>query len=183
MSNAASTPNEGTWLGHPKGLFVLFLTEMWERMSYYGMRSLLALYMINFLFVKPEVGREILGFNFVSGVYQNLFDTAWTPQPLQSWIYGLYTGLVYLTPVLGGYLADRVFGQRRTVVIGATLMAIGHFMMAFESLFLQQPQELGLGQGRHVADFVQEQCAAGTLFELADPLAVGAGEGAFLVAE
>ena len=60
MSNAASTPasapNEGTWLGHPKGLFVLFLTEMWERMSYYGMRSLLALYMINFLFVKPEVG-------------------------------------------------------------------------------------------------------------------------------
>ena len=67
MSNAASTPNEGNWLGHPKGLFVLFLTEMWERMSYYGMRSLLALYMINFLFVKPEVGREILGFNFVSG--------------------------------------------------------------------------------------------------------------------
>jgi POT family proton-dependent oligopeptide transporter len=98
-------PPSGTWLGHP-GLFVLFLTEMWERMSYYGMRSLLALYMINFLFVKPEVGKEILGFNFVSGVYQNLFHTAWTPQPLPSWIYGLTAA--YLTPL--AMMADRLIG-------------------------------------------------------------------------
>ena len=147
MSNAASTPNEGNWLGHPKGLFVLFLTEMWERMSYYGMRSLLALYMINFLFVKPEVGREILGFNFVSGVYQNLFHTPWTPQPLQSWIYGLYTGLVYLTPLFGGMMADRLIGRRNSVMIGGLLMAIGQFMLMSPKLFFPGLVMLILGNG------------------------------------
>src|SRR4029453_1672381 len=69
------------------------------------------------------------------------------PQPLASQIYGFYTGLVYLTPILGGFLADRVLGQRRTVVIGATLMAIGHFMMAFERLFLIALIFLILGNG------------------------------------
>ena len=151
MSNAASTPaatpSEGTWLGHPKGLFVLFLTEMWERMSYYGMRSLLALYLINFLFAKPEVGREILGFNFVSGVYQNLFHTAWTPQPLQSWIYGLYTGLVYLTPLFGGMMADRLIGRRNSVIIGGLLMATGQFMLMSPKLFFPGLITLILGNG------------------------------------
>jgi len=151
MSNAApasaATPQEGTWLGHPKGLFVLFLTEMWERMSYYGMRSLLALYMINFLFVKPEVGKEVLGFNFVSGVYTNLFHTAWEPQPLQSWIYGLYTGLVYLTPLFGGMMADRLIGRRWSVILGGLLMAIGQFMLMAPNLFFPGLVMLILGNG------------------------------------
>jgi len=69
------------------------------------------------------------------------------PQPLASQIYGFYTGLVYLTPILGGLLADRLLGQRRTVIVGASLMAVGHFMMAFEQLFLLALGLLILGNG------------------------------------
>ncbi|MCC6348574.1 MAG: peptide MFS transporter [Candidatus Eisenbacteria bacterium] len=151
MSNAtlatAAPRDGGKWLGHPRGLFVLFLTEMWERMSYYGMRSLLALYMLNFLFVKPEVGREVLGFNFVSGVFQNLFHAAWTPQPLQSWIYGLYTGLVYLTPLFGGLMADKLIGRRKSVIIGGVIMAIGQFLLMAPNLFFPGLLMLILGNG------------------------------------
>ena len=138
---------EGTFLGHPKGLFVLFLTEMWERFSYYGMRSLLALYMLNYLFIKPEVGKQVLGFNAIAGMFHLLFHETWTAQPLQSWVYGLYTGFVYFTPFFGGMLADRILGQRRTVVVGAVLMAIGHFMMASERMFFLALLTLILGNG------------------------------------
>ncbi len=88
--------------GHPKGLYVLFVTEMWERFSYYGMRAIFTLYMTKALF----------------------FDKA-----LSSDIYGSYTGLVYLTPLLGGYMADRYWGNRKSIVVGGFLMAIGQFMM------------------------------------------------------
>jgi POT family proton-dependent oligopeptide transporter len=96
-----------TFLGHPIGLYVLFFTEMWERFSYYGMRALLILYMVNYF--------------------------KWT-QKDASVIYKWYTSLVYLTPLVGGFLADRYLGNKRAVVIGAALMAIGHFLMAFEPL-------------------------------------------------
>lgn len=139
MSTATPTAHGGameeTFLGHPKGLFVLFLTEMWERFSYYGMRALLVLYMVNHLFVQPDVGARVLGFNYVTGLFQQLFHTTWTAQPLSSWVYGLYTSFVYGTPIIGGLIADRLLGQRKTVVIGGILMAIGHFLMAVESLF------------------------------------------------
>ena len=92
---------------HPRGLYILFFTEMWERFSYYGMRALLMTYMLNYLLWQPERA---------SGVYK--------------W----YTSLVYLTPLLGGLIADRLLGLRNSIVIGAVLMAIGHFLMAFESL-------------------------------------------------
>jgi POT family proton-dependent oligopeptide transporter len=94
-----------TFLGHPIGLYVLFFTEMWERFSYYGMRAILILYLVKYLKWSQENA---------SGVYK--------------W----YTSLVYLTPLLGGYLADRYLGNKRAVIIGAVLMAIGHFLMAFE---------------------------------------------------
>jgi MFS family permease len=99
---------------------VLFLTEMWERFSYYGMRALLVYYMVKQL-------------AFAQGC--------------ASHIYGFYTGFVYLTPLFGGILADRVLGQRKTVILGAVLMAIGHFMMAFESLFFPALLFLILGNG------------------------------------
>jgi len=139
--------SEKTFFGHPRGLATLFMTEMWERFSYYGMRSLLALYMLNYLFVKPDVGARVLGFNAIAGLYHALFHTPWAPQPLQSWVYGLYTGFVYFTPFFGGMLADRILGQRRTVVVGGTLMAIGHFMMASEQLFFPALFCLILGNG------------------------------------
>ena len=106
-------------------------------------------------------------------------------QPLSSQIYGLYTGLVYLTPVLGGYLADRVLGQRRMVVIGAALMAIGHFMMAFEPLFLFALLVLILGNGAFKPNISTQ---VGTLYAPGDPrrdrafsiFYVGINLGAFL---
>ncbi len=96
-----------TFLGHPLGLYVLFFTEMWERFSFYGMRALLILYMVDYF--------------------------KWS-QREASTIYKWYTSLVYLTPLLGGYLADRYLGNKRAVIIGAILMAIGQFLMTFEHL-------------------------------------------------
>jgi proton-dependent oligopeptide transporter, POT family len=139
-------PQGRTFLGHPPGLFILFFTEMWERFSSYGMRSLLVLYMVNHLFLKPDVGKEVLGFNTIKGLLESAFGPL-GPQPLSSQIYGLYTALVYATPFFGGLLADRLLGQRRTVILGAVLMAIGHFLMAVESLFFPALMFLILGNG------------------------------------
>ena len=131
--------------GHPRALAYLFTTEMWERFSYYGMRALLVLYMVKYLFT-PQSSGDVLGLTPFKHGLEYVFGPL-APQPLASQIYGFYTGLVYLTPILGGLLADRVLGQRRTVIIGATLMAIGHFMMAFEHLFLVALGFLILGNG------------------------------------
>ena len=101
--------------GHPKGLYLLFTVEMWERMSYYGMRALLTLYMT----AKTTDMNPGFGMN--------------TTEALK--VYAWYTGLVYATPLLGGYLADRYLGQRRSVYIGGILMMIGHFLMAVPGMF------------------------------------------------
>jgi POT family proton-dependent oligopeptide transporter len=131
--------------GHPRALAFLFTTEMWERFSYYGMRSLLVLYMVNYLFA-PERFDTVIGL----AALKRMHEAVWGPldaQPFSSLVYGNYTMLVYLTPIFGGLLADRLLGHRRTVVIGASLMAIGHFMMAFEPLFLFALLFLILGNG------------------------------------
>ncbi len=96
---------------HPKGLYVLFVTEMWERFSYYGMRALFVLFMAKAM----------------------LFDKAFASQ-----IYGSYTGLVYLTPLLGGYMADRYWGNRKSIIIGGVLMAIGQLFMFFAGTYYQE---------------------------------------------
>ena len=146
-AHATTAPGGGrTFFGHPVGLFVLFFTEMWERFSYYGMRSLLVLYMVNYLFIKPDVGREVLGFNAVKGTLESIFGPLGT-QPLSSQIYGLYTAFVYLTPFFGGLLADRVLGQRKSVVLGAVLMAIGQFLLTVPSLFFVALTILIFGNG------------------------------------
>ncbi len=135
----------GEIFGHPRGLTFLFSTEMWERFSYYGMRSLLVLYMTKYL-LWPEHAGNVAGLLTVKRALETLFGPL-DVQPLSSQIWGLYTGLVYLTPVFGGLLADRVLGQRRTVIIGAVLMAIGHFMMAVEQLFVFALLALIFGSG------------------------------------
>ena len=132
-------------LSHPKGLGFLFATEMWERFSYYGMRALLVLYMVHHL-LRPGTAEGVLGL----ATLRRVLEAAAGPlaiQPLSSLIYGLYTSLVYFTPIIGGLLADRVLGQRRTVIIGASLMAVGHFLMAVPSLFLLALFVLILGNG------------------------------------
>lgn len=133
------------FLGHPRGLSFLFGTEMWERFSYYGMRALLTLYMVKYLLL-PGNREQVAGFATLQSGLEALFGPL-DVQPLASQIYGLYTALVYLTPVIGGLIADRWLGKRRTVVIGGMLMALGHFMMAFENLFLLALLTLILGNG------------------------------------
>ena len=135
----------GELFGHPKGLTFLFTTEMWERFSYYGMRSLLVLYMTKYLLL-PEHAGDVRGLTTVRAALEAVFGPL-DVQPLSSQIWGFYTALVYFTPIFGGLLADRVLGQRRTVIIGAATMAIGHFMMAFEPLFLFALLALILGNG------------------------------------
>ena len=100
-------------IGHPAGLFVLFFTEMWERFSFYGMRSLLVLF-------------------FMTPILKN--GWGWD-QSTASSLFGTYVGLVYLSTMLGGYFADKIIGFRWAVVVGASLMTLGHFSMAFESHF------------------------------------------------
>ena len=125
-----------TILGHPAGLFVLFFTEMWERFSYYGMRALLVLYMVDYLIKNVREGTiHVLGFLPLQRGIEAIFGPQ-NVQPLASQIYGMYTALVYLTPLFGGMIADRLLGQRKTVVIGGVLMAIGQFFLAAESMFL-----------------------------------------------
>jgi POT family proton-dependent oligopeptide transporter len=118
---------------------------MWERFSYYGMRALLVLYMVKYL-LEPQRAGAVIGLVPFRHALEAVFGPL-APQPFASQIYGFYTGLVYLTPIFGGLLADRLLGRRRTVILGAALMAIGHFMMAFEHLFLFALGLLILGNG------------------------------------
>ena len=145
-SPAAPPETSDTLLGHPTGLFVLFFTEMWERFSYYGMRALLVLYMTKHLFADIEQGREVIGFGALRSGIEAMFGTL-SHQALSSQIYGLYTGLVYLTPVFGGLLADQYIGQKRSIYWGALLMGIGHFLMASERFFLLALLFLIVGNG------------------------------------
>jgi len=132
---AATTPSGGRdVLGHPRGLAVLFATEAWERFSYFGNAALVVLYMTKYL-LDPGRVETVLGLDAVKAALEFLFGRL-EAQPLASQLFGFYTGLAYFTPILGGLVADRLLGQHRTVVIGGVFMAIGHFMMAFEALFL-----------------------------------------------
>src|SRR5262249_680673 len=156
---------------------------MWERFSYYGMRALLVLYMVKYLF-EPTRAEHVIGLAWLRAGLEFLFGPL-DVQPFSSQVYGLYTGFVYFTPIIGGILADRVLGQRRMVVIGAALMAIGHFMMAFESLFLFALGFLILGNGAFKPNISTQ---VGALYAAGDPrrdrafsiFYVGINLGAFL---
>jgi POT family proton-dependent oligopeptide transporter len=131
--------------GHPFGLWTLSLTEMWERFCYYGMRALLVYYMTKYLLLPGQI-EQVAGF----GPFRAGLEVVFGPmsvQQLSSQIYGLYTGLVYLTPLAGGWLADRYWGQRRTVFAGGALMAVGEFVLMVPSLFLVGLLLLILGNG------------------------------------
>jgi proton-dependent oligopeptide transporter, POT family len=110
MSEVAAAPSD-TPKGHPKGLYVLFVTEMWERFSYYGMRAIFTLFMTKALLFDKGRGSEV---------------------------YGSYTGLVYLTPLIGGYVADRFWGNRKSIIFGGALMAAGQFMMFLSGTFYKE---------------------------------------------
>jgi POT family proton-dependent oligopeptide transporter len=156
---------------HPKGLFVLFFTEMWERMSFYGMRALLVLYMTQYLLNDSEKFQQVIGLAALKSALEYGFGTVLDVQPYSSEIYGLYTGLVFLSPFFGGIIADRVWGKKKTVYVGAFLMAIGHFLMAFENLFLPALFTLILGNGAFKPNISSQ---VGTLYKDGDPKKDGA---------
>ncbi len=133
-----------TFFGHPPGLAYLAFTEAWERFSYYGMAALLVLYMVNQLLLPGHV-EHVAGFAAFRGMLESTFGPMST-QALASQIFGLYSGFVYFTPVLGGWLGDRI-GQRSAVVLGALSMAGGHLAMAFDRSFLLALLLLIIGSG------------------------------------
>ncbi|WP_347358911.1 oligopeptide:H+ symporter, partial [Bdellovibrio sp.] len=141
-----SATAEKSFFGHPRGLFTLFFTEMWERFSYYGMRVLLVLYMTQYLFIQAQEGKTVWGYETIKAIQEYFFGPL-SHQAMSSQIYGLYTGFVYFTPFFGGLIADRFIGQRRSVYIGGFLMAIGHFLMAVESMFFPALLFLIVGNG------------------------------------
>ena len=127
------------WFGQPRGLTVLFLTNMWEQFSYFGMRALLVYYMTKQLLIG---------------------------QAQSSFIYGTYTACAYFTPIVGGVIADRYLGKRKAVIIGASIMALGHFMMAFETLFYFALGAIALGNGLFLPSLPSQ---VGDLYRREDP--------------
>ncbi|QAY77999.1 peptide MFS transporter [Sphingosinicella sp. BN140058] len=110
----------GSWFGQPRGLTILFLTNMWEQFSYFGMRALLVYYMTKSLLIEQQAA---------------------------SFLYGTYTAFAYFTPIIGGAIADRWLGKKKAVVIGASVMALGHFLMTFEATFYVALATIALGNG------------------------------------
>lgn len=130
---------------HPRGLTVLATTELWERFSFYGMQALLMLYMTTRLV--PLAGHGgVWGWLELRKALQTVLGPL-SDQAYASQIFGLYTGLVYLTPLAGGLLGDRLLGRRQTVLLGGALMALGHFLLAVEAAFLPALLLLILGSG------------------------------------
>ncbi len=129
-----AAPQVRTFFGQPRALAYLAFTEAWERFSYYGMTALLVLYMSHALFTPGHVG-HIAGFTAFRTTLTAVFGPMST-LALASQVYGLYTAGVYLTPVLGGFIADRWIGRRNAVMIGAVLMSAGQIAMAFDVSFL-----------------------------------------------
>lgn len=149
MTVAEATPelddvaarNDRASLGHPKGLGYLSVVEGCERFSYYSMQTLLVLYMVNYLL--PERFDAVAGLGWL----QEWRYGGKEGQPLASAIFGDYTALVYLTPILGGIAADRWLGRRAALIAGGAIMALGHFLMAFEGTFLLALLSLVVGVG------------------------------------
>lgn len=147
MSSDATVGRAGdpVFMGHPRGLFYLAFTEAWERFSYYGMTALLVLYMVNQLLL-PGHAERVGGMTQFRGALESITGPL-SNQGFASQIFGLYAGLVYFTPLLGGLIADRWIGQRNAVVLGATSMSAGHIAMAFDQSFLLALLLLVTGSG------------------------------------
>lgn len=124
-----------SFVGHPRGLAYLAFADAWEKFSFYGMQTLLVLYMVRQLLHPGHIER-IAGFAAFRAAIEYAYGGPLSTVALASAIFGLYSGLVFLTPIAGGLIADRWLGRTRTITIGALLMAAGHFLMAFDFSFL-----------------------------------------------
>jgi POT family proton-dependent oligopeptide transporter len=141
---ASGPPSGRTWFGQPPGLTILFLTEMWEKFSFFGMRAMLVYYMTKQLLM---------------------------PQAQASMVYGLYAAFVYFTPIVGGVIADRWLGRRKAVILGASIMALGHFLMTFEPALYLALGCIALGNGFFLPSLPSQ---IGALYPAGDPRRVRA---------
>ena len=156
--------SKGGFLGHPIGLAYLAFTEAWERFSFYGMQALLVLYMVDQL-LKPGHVEHVLAFGPMKGLLEGVYGPQ-SIQGLASLVFGTYTSCVYVTPVFGGLLGDRVLGRRLAITIGAVCMACGHFLMIFEGAFLPALLMLILGCGLLKGNIASQ---VGKLYSETDP--------------
>lgn len=152
--------DDRSFFGQPRGLRVLAMSQAWERFSYAGMQTLLVLYAAHSLF-QPGHIEGIWGYDLIVAVYGHP-----RPEVLASHIFGLYAGLVYLTPIIGGVVADRWLGKSRAVILGAGLLTLGHWLMGEESTFLVALLCLVLGVGFFKTNITGQ---VGDLYAVDDP--------------
>ena len=157
------SPNNAPF-NHPRGLLYLCASEGWERFSYFGMQSLLVLYMTHYLLLPEHVGKAV-GFETLRRIIEGVTGPLSTAA-LASQVFGLYAGFVYLTPLFGGLLADRWLNRTLVVTAGAVLMAAGHFLMAFETTFLAAMLLLVVGVGCFKGNIASQ---VGGLYDVSDP--------------
>lgn len=142
---ATAPPTTGDLFGHPRGLWVLAGTELWDRISFHGMQAMLVLYMAGELLLPGRV-EHVVGFAGFRGAIEALTGPL-SVQALAAQTFGLYVGLIYFTPVFGGLIGDRLTGRRVAISLGALLMTAGHFALAFDASFLLALLLLILGAG------------------------------------
>ncbi len=163
LEDLSTASPASTIFGHPAGLAVLFATETWERFSFYGMRALLILFMTQKLLLGGPGG--IAGIGALGRLLEHIAGPM-NPAALASQIYGLYSGLVYLTPLLGGALADRVFGRRPMIIAGGVLMIAGHLLLTWRPGFLAALLLIILGTGCFKGNIAGQ---VGDLYGSSDP--------------
>jgi POT family proton-dependent oligopeptide transporter len=165
MNIARTKYEQNGILGHPRGMPFIVGAESMTEFSFYGMQALLVLYMIKYLLL-PGHTDHVAGFTWFRVAIETLYGPLST-DALASAIQGLYAGFAYLTPMAGGFLADRVLGRTRTIVLGAVLMSIGHILMAFEAAFLPALLFLLLGLGCFGSNIATQ---LGELYKSGDPM-------------
>ncbi len=163
IEDVSLASKSSTVFGHPPGLAILFATELWERFSFYGMRALLILFMTQRLLLGDPGG--IAGLAALQRLLEHLTGPL-TAAGFASQIYGLYSGLVYLTPLLGGALADRIFGRRPMIVAGGLLMIAGHLLLTWRPAFLAALLLIILGTGCFKGNIAGQ---VGELYAPSDP--------------
>jgi proton-dependent oligopeptide transporter, POT family len=174
---------ERTLFGHPRGVFVLAGTEVWDRVSFQGMQALLVLYMVNALLLPGHI-EYVLGFASLRAYVESVTGPL-SIKALATQTFGIYVSLVYLTPILGGVIGDRVLGRRNTIVLGGLMMTVGHFLLAFDASFLIALAFLVTGAGLFRGNL---QPQVGELYDVKDKrrdeafqiYAIGLNLGAFL---
>ncbi|MBV9693814.1 MAG: MFS transporter, partial [Alphaproteobacteria bacterium] len=163
-TTAGGARKSPSFMGHPIGLAWLSASEFWERFAYYGAQPLIALYITQYL-LKPGHVEQVIGYSALKGFIAFVYGAGLQPEQMGIAISGIYSALVYLTPILGGLIAERWLGRTPTVVIGAVAMTVGQFLMALDSGFVLGLVLLVLGVGCFKGNIASQ---VGDLYSLED---------------